>query len=368
MVANSKRTYVSIFDALGSIGGINGVIIVVMLMLYGPINEKKRREYMTRKIYSLIGVKEEDLEKGMQYIADRNKRLESTEPQETDPQARTVVIKRPSFWSRCCFCCRKKTDQQIEWEQRVEKAHQRILDSLDVLSIVRNFNQLKVLTHFFFGERHFDLAQYVGFDLWQEECDSREKRRKEELDSEAISKSQLSEERRNLRRVRISKRIVTEKQRFNHWLDYMKKKHIERTDEKEELVSGLNDELDEFFYQKLCDPANSHDNFGMVDIIRQLMREEIPGRDIQVPQDDEVEGRHYPNHYMENERIRLQAPQQCESDVLRIDRNSTPAPQVQHSPIGQSGNSGPSPTELILALVGQAQDDGNEEGRVQHFG
>jgi hypothetical protein len=376
VVANSKRTYVSLFDTLGAIGGTNGVIIVVMLMLYGPINEKKRREYMTRKVYSLIGVKEEDLDKGMEYISQRRQMQNNTqnrgdgyqvEGTDSQPNSQRVIkIEKRRWWTYICCCCRKKTPQEVEWEKKVNRAHARITDSLDVLSIVRNFNQLKVLTHFFFGERHFDMAQYVGFDLWQEECDQRDKRKLESQAEEQISKSQLAEERRNLRRVRISKRIVTEKQRFNHWLQYMKSKHFQRTKDKLVINSELNDELDEFFYQKLFDHHNSHNDIGFLNLIQLLLRDEAT--DTVVPLDDEIDGRHNPN---ENKwQADLPIPERCESEAVQFDeRYSINAHQVLRSPTHFLGDQGSSPTDLILALVGRGHpsyDEGNIVPTVPH--
>ena len=365
VVSNTKRTYISLFDTLGAIGGTNGVIIVILLMIYGPINEKKRKEYMTRKIYSLIGVKEEDLEKGLDYISHRRKRTAINGGQtQGDPQAngdqgsqpesqRVIKIERRKWWTCFCFCCRKKTEVEIEWERKVAKAHARILDSLDVLSIVRNFNQLKVLTHFFFGERHFDLAQYVGFDLWQEECDKREKRGKEAEQEEAITKSELAEERRNLRRVRISKRILTEKQRFNNWMEFMRARHQEREDNEPnvQVITALGKELDEFYYQKLFDHQELHSNNRMMFLIHELMRIEAP--DTVAPEGDEAEDRRQVNNEPDQP-PKDAVPNRCESVALSRNYHSLQrAANIEQITYQLAGNPDASPTDHILALVSQ---------------
>jgi hypothetical protein len=386
VVVNSKRTYISLFDTLGAIGGTNGVIIVILLMLYGPINEKKRREYMTRKIYSLVGVKEEDLEKGMDFINRKKQARSGTGVQaegvegQSLPQTQTQIKierDRRRWWTYICCCCRKKTATEIEWEKKVNRAHQKIVDSLDVLTIVRNFNELKVLTHFFFGERHFDMAQYVGFDLWQEECEKREKRKKELLEDEAITNSQLADERRNLRRVRISKRIVTEKQRFNHWMEFIKNKHQQRSKDSSEVTSELGNELDEFYYQKLYDSHNKTSMAGIISLIHQMMKGD--GTNSEIPNENSGQlGHHYPNEpprHLVDRPLGITNPE--DQALVNLDHHQmrhAMFPQYQSSQIigqpiqasqiiGQQ-NQVTSPTDAIVALMGQGMDSIDERGRI----
>lgn len=289
----NKRTYVTLSQTLSTIGGTNSVVIVVMLLLYGPINEKKRKEYMTRKIYSLIGVKEEDLQKGLEYLDKRKSRARMTlndgespeKPLDTEGNEvaqEKIVIKSERRWWRCC-CCKKKSEWDIELEKRVKRAHQRIYDSLDVMTIVKNFNQLKVLTHFFFEQRHFDLSQYVGFDLWQAEVDEKERLKAESEDNPEQQNSQrdIAQERRNLRKVRMSHRILTEKQRFNQWMDFIRHKHNNRPIvDKVPVKSEVSDELDEFYFQKLYPNHGLKTTEGMIDLVNQLMRFEVDPGDV----------------------------------------------------------------------------------------
>lgn len=291
----NKRTYVTLSQTLSTIGGMNSVVIIVMLMLYGPINERKRKEYMTRKIYSLIGVKEEDLEKGLEYLEKRKVQAHMTVQEEGSPEKpiqtenahnahEKISITTDRKWWRCC-CCRKKSDSQVELEQRIKRAHLRIMDSLDVMTIVKNFNQLKVLTHFFFDQRHFDLAQYVGFDLWQAECDEKEKRdvvsHEEEDAVQKTSQRDLTMDRRNLRKVRVSQRILSEKQRFNQWMDFIRHKHNNRTQEdKPHLTEEFTDELDEFYFKKLYPNHGLKTTDGMIDLVNMLMKDEVDPGDI----------------------------------------------------------------------------------------
>ena len=289
----NKRTYVTLSQTLSTIGGINSVIFIVMLLLYGPINDMKRKDYMTRKIYSLVGVNEDDLEKGLEYLEKRKNAsnhtvLEGESPEKLHPtdgaqgSLDNISIHTDRKWWGLC-CCRKKTVSEMELEKRIKRANQRIIDSLDVLSIVRNFNQLKVLTHFFFEQHHFDLAQYVGFDLWQAECDEIEKRKKATEDGEEgyPSQRQIELDRRNLRKVHISQRILTEKQRFNQWIDYIRLKHRIRPEkEQNQVTNQVSKELDEFYYQKLYPNHGLKTTDGMVDLVNELMRIEVDPGDV----------------------------------------------------------------------------------------
>jgi len=54
----NRRSYQSISDTLGNIGGITQLVFVVMLLLYKPINESQRKSFILKKIYPLLGEKD----------------------------------------------------------------------------------------------------------------------------------------------------------------------------------------------------------------------------------------------------------------------------------------------------------------------
>ena len=143
----TQRKYKTMAETLGSIGGTNGVIIIVLTFLYSPINRRKRNTYLLEKVYSLLVSEQSQINK--------------------------IKSNRKSLLKRCI--CKKKINtsgkKQIG-DKGMDKrkiALERIQDSLDVVNIVRDFNFLKVLVHFIFENRHFGLAQLVGFDLWFKE-------------------------------------------------------------------------------------------------------------------------------------------------------------------------------------------------------
>lgn len=253
----NKRSYRTLAETVGSIGGTNGVIIVILLLLYGPINDRQRKEYVTRKIYSLVGVKEKDMKKSLARLNHEHPPIAASQAAlytDTSPSSQNVASVQETegapkgSWWRCC-CCRKKTKAQIEWELKVKDAHERIKDSLDILTIVRNFNLLKVLVHFFFEERHLGLAQYVGLDLWREEQASKKRREKIGRDSDQMDDR---EEKTTRKKTRVSRRILAEKRRFNQWMDYLRIKHEQTSSSESKVKSLLTDDLDEFYFQNLA--------------------------------------------------------------------------------------------------------------------
>lgn len=256
-VIYNKRTYKTLSQTVGVVGGLNSVVIIALLLIYGPINEYRRKEFITKKTYTLLGIKEDDLDKSTaefgvevptcpgQENQGSNSKTEEVENNMGQPPRRTG-------WMVCC-CCRKKTPDQLKWEERVKQAHLKISDSLDVLTIVRNFNLLQVLAHFFLEERHFDLAQYVGFDLWTKEKEERDKKISQEYEDAKVT---ANKEHRKLKSVRTSSRYLKEKQRFNKWLNFIHDKHANNTSGAGKLRPNLVDEFDEFFFRSLARPES----------------------------------------------------------------------------------------------------------------
>ena len=287
-VVYSKRSYPTLAETVGSIGGTSGVIVVVLLLLYGPINARQRKDYMTRKIYSLVGVKEKDLQRSMSVRGPTGEATLSPRGTDAESPAQEPSAARLAWW-RCC-CCHKKTAAETDWDDKVKNAHERIRDSLDILTIVRNFNLLKVLTHFFFEERHFDLAQYVGLDLWQEETASKRRREKMAAAGDVIDGQ---EEQRTARKVKISRRVLAEKKRFHQWLDYIRRKHENARPKEPNVRSELTDELDEFYYDNIAKIGQKQVTSveSMAEADNYMNTELRPLTPHQVPMDEEVRHR-----------------------------------------------------------------------------
>lgn len=219
VVVVNRRSYPTIFETLGNIGGTSQVFFIVLLLLYSPYDHHFKKKFILNKVYPLLGekdvelgkqtsdfmlkVKHEDKEKsqpGLQMTTSQD--FEGlTSPRESSRgmvKKATVTNKsgflmslmssrgldeeeagQPSYakqaknkraWS---CCCRKRTLDEQQYESRVEAAFERIESSLDVLTILRSFNLITVLAHLFFDQRHFELSQYVGFDLWRQEVQAK---------------------------------------------------------------------------------------------------------------------------------------------------------------------------------------------------
>lgn len=157
------------------------------------------------------------------------------------------------------ICCkkRKKTPLEIDLDQRERDAYARIKSSLDILNIIRLFNLLKVITHLFFEDYHFDLAQYVGFDLWRKEVKMRMERAKVEREKEEIELKNLSKSQKE--EIRKVKSIELEKKRFAQSV----KKLSERVGSEVKFYDELNPKItgwvDTFYYlHAIGEPQLSH--------------------------------------------------------------------------------------------------------------
>ena len=73
----------------------------------------------------------------------------------------------PSFLARV-FCC-KKTQKQIDQKKQRDSLYKRVEESIDVITMVRDFNYLKILVHFMLNKDHINSAQLVGIELWKKE-------------------------------------------------------------------------------------------------------------------------------------------------------------------------------------------------------
>ena len=128
-------------------------------------------------------------------------------------------------------------------------ALQRIESSLDVLNIIRNFNLLKVLTHLLLDQRHFDLAQYVGFELWREEYETKKERDEEEKKTVLVVRKSASKEKD--KSPKKSVRVELEKSRFRSSLTMLKDSISITVREFDLLKPRVTALMDTFYYLQL---------------------------------------------------------------------------------------------------------------------
>lgn len=168
LIVYNKRTYKSLVDTFGVIGGTNGVLMLLIIIIYHPVNKKKRTFNLIQQVYPLL------------------------------------VSEPPKSQGRGIYCCKKKSNEMILWEKKYSTASQRIMESLDITNIVHDFNILKIISHVLMHERHFELAQIVGFGLWMKDCSDKSEREKL-LQEEQKQIEKQSKKRVKLRHVNIAK-------------------------------------------------------------------------------------------------------------------------------------------------------------------
>jgi len=151
-----KRTYDSLLDILGTIGGISGMISMVLNIIYSFINERKRNNFLLKHAYPLI-VAEEHF------------------------STKLVPRKFP-------FCCLLKKVNVSAFAVDSKRGYgisgigisrnealKRVENSLDAISIVKNASLLKVIAELLLKDRHKGLAQLLDLKLWKSETDLQKK-------------------------------------------------------------------------------------------------------------------------------------------------------------------------------------------------
>lgn len=299
IVKVNKRTYPKITDKLGAIGGTNTILFIILVLIYAPINNRQRRNYILKEVYPLLGEKDVELKKKKTVVEDEvskkkdcdhkkteadevlkpsnfgrketrlqtgilnsvnlitsflkksnlisteesesiSKKVDSSSPQETKDPVPT-------------FCCKKKkSPEDQEYEQRLEDAYQRIEQSLDVMTMLRCFNLVIVLSHLMFDARHFDLAQYVGFYLWRKE--KREKIEKaEEIKNSIGDLSGLPPHVIALKKSLA--KLQAEKDRVDNGLEFFQSHHEVAFEDFKGLNPKVKNWIDAFYFLKLLGNA-----------------------------------------------------------------------------------------------------------------
>ena len=227
----NRRSYQTLIETLGNIGGTTQIIFIALVFIYSPIDSRQKRKYILEKVYPLLG--EKDIGAGKQQLEAKlpqEKNAEEAKPanlnqlppihrnrptpsentvsprhkslarkstfladfgQVGSPQAKVELSASTdkanesstgttSFWDkfRCLPICKKKTPEEEVHDKRINDAFDRIESSLDVLNILRYFNLIVVMSNIFFEDQHFELAQYVGFDLWRHDHEAQKEAQK----------------------------------------------------------------------------------------------------------------------------------------------------------------------------------------------
>ena len=231
-VVDYKRAYRTLSQMIGSIGGIQSLVMLALVVVYAPINRHKRNSYLVKRVYSLL-------------VAGADAKR-AAKPDSVDLMLSNILDQQQSADAadRKTGCCRKAKSKEGEVKQRQEQALHRIDDSMDILKLVRDLNLLKVLTHILLRDRHLGLAQLVGFELWKKE----EEQEKTELAGFHEDTRSVVFYRRD-RAVR-QKRLAVEAKQYPTWISEVQENIVDDADalrEKDELEKFV----DYFYQQKL---------------------------------------------------------------------------------------------------------------------
>jgi hypothetical protein len=159
-----RRKYKEYTEAVGDVGGVNEVLRAVFFLLYFYYNGLVRDAFLVNKVFSFFTEFENEYFR-TRFGGSAKKNSER------------------SFFRKIFCCCRKGSQEEIEFEENKKAALENIEANLDVLTIVREMNNLKVITNFLFKTRHFKLIPYMAFNTFR-------KRRLEKVEIANSKKSQ----------------------------------------------------------------------------------------------------------------------------------------------------------------------------------
>ena len=154
-VFNYKRSYKTLGDTLGEIGGLNGIVILVFALLAKPLLDWVYDDHLFSSVYSflrdengrkLFGVGKEEDQK------EEGKRKGNGKADEGKLKG---------------WCKMKEKDKK--WREMRGKALDMIDENVDIVSIVKDINTIKVIAGIFLKDRHRKLAEVVQFKAMLDE-------------------------------------------------------------------------------------------------------------------------------------------------------------------------------------------------------
>jgi hypothetical protein len=220
----NKRAYVTIFDVLGSIGGINGILILILGAAYQFVNVKRRNIHLVNSVYPLIFAKQDTL----------------------NAQGEKVEEKKPSG------CCRRKTKEEKEAEkkenEKINIALSRIQSCLDIRNMVEDSYKTNVLAAMFLKKRHIGLAQIVDLNNWKEHVDHEAAVSNEVKERLKRSKANILNRKAKLKKVRADMAL----ENYREWNTELQERIQQKEDpEKETFDDKIERHIDNYFNGRL---------------------------------------------------------------------------------------------------------------------
>ena len=156
----NKRTYNTLEQTLGNIGGLNAILSLVALILYSRINEKKRRDFLLKQIYG-----EEVLNYPEETIFRYNRR-DNTNANEAKTVTKRIRGFCADLWLGLMPCLRKLSKHQAQHEIFLRLLEKRMYKALDMESIIKSNYLVEIMSKILLDPRHIWLSPMVDFKIW----------------------------------------------------------------------------------------------------------------------------------------------------------------------------------------------------------
>ena len=136
MVVNRK--YKTLSETFGELGGVNSVVFMIFMIGYLIYNIQIRKQVLLYHVYG-----------GLISAAEANSR--SKDKNGNDGRGR--------------FCCAKKTKDEQYIHELINAAFRNIEESLDVIIIVREMNNLRLLTTYLLSDHHILISPVLSVNM-----------------------------------------------------------------------------------------------------------------------------------------------------------------------------------------------------------
>ena len=156
-VSKINRRYKTLTETFGELGGIKEVLLLVFVLIYYRFNLNARDQYLIDHVYGFA-----DSQTSPQ-TGNNDKETNDNIPSSLD--LKFSVLRKRGTLQRLGRCLRKKTDEEKRKAAIRESAIESVRSNLNVINIIKELNNLKVVCQFLFRGRHYKLSPAVQFNL-----------------------------------------------------------------------------------------------------------------------------------------------------------------------------------------------------------
>lgn len=235
IINRQKRRYKEFTDTIGDIGGTKEVIYLLVMLLYWRYNSISRDNYLIRKVFSFFGE-----------LQNHNSDPASSNKSKNENPEKKIGLLRFSIVRMYCCCLKRRTLEAQNYEELRNSALENIESNLDILTLVREINNLKVLTHFFFKTRHFKLTPYLALNLYRKK--QAEKNQFSEIKDQGLEEKFKESLTRNLSSINLSGENTADMYSYK---DMYRQLQLELEKSSGEGPGDLTKQLDTYYYQTI---------------------------------------------------------------------------------------------------------------------